>query len=177
MDLLLHICCAPCSIYSWEYLSRSGYKLQGYFFNPNIHPYQEFSRRLEALREFGKSENLPLILDQRYLLEDYLQSIMKAGEARCRRCYEMRLLQTARRANEAGIGSFSTTLLISPYQQHDLVQSVGAQVAQETGVKFVYEDLRPGFRESMNRAREKGIYRQNYCGCIFSEKERFCKTT
>ncbi|MEW5921963.1 MAG: epoxyqueuosine reductase QueH [Bacillota bacterium] len=173
MDLLLHICCAPCSIFSWEYFSGLGYSPRGYFFNPNIHPYREFVRRMETLRDFGRRENRPVIFNEDYLLEDFLSMAIDHESNRCHNCYRMRLLETARKAREAGIGHFSTTLLISPYQKHVLLKSVGEEAAQRHGVNFVYADLRSGFRESMEQARKKEIYRQGYCGCIFSEKERY----
>lgn len=175
-DLLLHICCAPCSLYSWQALQKKGYNIYGYFFNPNIHPYQEFSKRKEALRLLAQQEGKPILIDERYLLEDYLQRVADVAhyaEKRCPLCYQIRLEETARQAGEKGLKGFSTTLLISPYQKHQLLRDVGEKIAQKYGLQFVYEDLRPGFRESMRLAREKGLYRQGYCGCIYSEKERY----
>ena len=175
MDLLLHTCCAPCSIYSWDYFSGLGYTPAGFFFNPNIHPYREFSSRLEALRMFAQGEGWPVTFDELYLMEDFLRLVVNAGDERCRLCYEMRLLQTAQQARDSGIENFSTTLLLSPYQKHELLKSVGVQIGKKMGVNFIYADLRPGFRESMDKAREKELYRQKYCGCIFSEMERYYK--
>lgn len=175
-DLLLHICCAPCSLYSWQALQEKGYDVYGYFFNPNIHPYREFSKRKETLRLLAEEEGKPVFIDERYLLEDYLQRVADVGrdpEKRCPLCYEMRLEETARRAVEKGMKGFSTTLLISPYQKHELLKEMGEKIAQKHGLQFVYEDLRSGFRESMRLAREKDLYRQGYCGCIYSEKERY----
>ncbi len=175
MDLLLHICCAPCSIYSWDYFSGLGYQPGGLFFNPNIHPYREFSSRLEALRGLAQAEERSVTFDERYLMDDFLRLAVSAGNERCRLCYEMRLQETAHQARDAGIKNYSTTLLLSPYQKHELLKSVGEQVGRQTGVNFIYADLRSGFRKSMDQARKKELYRQQYCGCIFSEKERFYK--
>lgn len=175
MDLLLHVCCAPCSIYSWDYFSRLGYKPGGFFFNPNIHLYLEFSSRLEALRGHAQKEDWAVSFDERYLMDEFLRLAVSAGNERCRLCYEMRLLETAHKAKDAAIENYSTTLLLSPYQKHELLKSVGEQVGQQTGVNFIYADLRPGFRESMDQARKNELYRQKYCGCIFSEKERYYK--
>ena len=175
MNLMLHICCAPCSIFSWKYFLELGYDPLGYFFNPNIHPYREFSSRLESLRKLAKKEGWQIFTDERYLMEEFLRLAVSAGDERCRLCYELRLRETAQQARYQGIGSFSTTLLLSPYQNHELLKSVGDDVGLQARVNFVYADLRPGFRESMEQARGKELYRQKYCGCIFSEKERFYK--
>ena len=173
LDLLLHICCAPCSIYSWEYFSGSGYTLQGYFFNPNIHPYREFARRLETLRTLGQTENRPILFNETYPMEEFLRQAIDAGSERCRICYEIRLGETARYARELGITNISTTLLLSPYQKHGFLKSAGERAAARAGVNFIYADLRDGFARSMRKAKAKELYRQGYCGCIFSEKERF----
>ncbi|RJX27968.1 MAG: hypothetical protein C4554_02955 [Dethiobacter sp.] len=171
-DLLLHICCGPCSIYSWKKLEENGYNICGYFFNPNIHPYSEFARRLDALSSLARQEGRDILMDERYLMEDYLRRVVNHEEQRCQLCYRIRLEETALKAREKGIEGISTTLLISPYQKHELLKELGEKIAQEHGLHFVYEDLRPGFRESMRLAREKGLYMQGYCGCIYSEKER-----
>ena len=171
--LLLHICCGPCSIYSWDALEKKGFNLYGYFFNPNIHPYREFAKRMESLRLLAQQENRNIMIDGRYLMEDYLRLVVNREEERCLLCYRMRLEATAQKAREKGIKYFSTTLLISPYQKHKELKDLGEKIAKDHGLSFVYEDLRPGFRESMRLAREKGIYMQGYCGCIYSEKERY----
>lgn len=174
-ELLLHICCGPCSIYSWSKLEESNYQICGYYYNPNIHPYKEFVRRQEALSLLARQEQREVIFDQRYLMEDYLRMVVNHEAERCPLCYRMRLEETARKAKEKGIENISTTLLISPYQKHELLKEMGEKVAGEHGLHFVYADLRPGFRESMRLAREKGLYMQGYCGCIYSEKERYYK--
>lgn len=175
MDILLHICCAPCSLYSWQALEAKGHNIEGFFYNPNIHPYREFEKRKEALRSLAEWEDRSIFIDERYLLNDYLRQVVNREEMRCELCYAMRLEETARQAKEKGIEGFSTTLLISPYQQHELLRETGGRIAEEYGLKFVYEDMRPGFRESMGLAREKGLYMQGYCGCIYSERDRYEK--
>jgi epoxyqueuosine reductase len=175
MDLLLHMCCGPCSTYSSKRFRELGFTLTGYFDNPNIHPYQEFQRRLETLEQFCMLEAIPLHVSKQYNLESYLREIMAELENRCGQCYRIRLEATARKAAEQGISHFSTTLAVSPYQNHDLLQAEGLKAGQKYGVSFVYEDLRPGFRESAEMSRALGLYRQPYCGCIFSEKERYYK--
>ncbi len=173
MDLLLHICCAPCSIYSWQYFEQQGYNIEGYFFNPNIHPYKEFERRKNALLSLMEEENRKVKLEGDYPLEDFLTQAVKELDDRCRLCYTIRLKQTAVYAREQGIKNFSTTLLLSPYQNHELLKEVGFKIAAEQEINFIYTDLRPGFKESIRRARESNIYVQGYCGCVFSEKERY----
>lgn len=176
MELLLHICCAPCSLLSWQdFQVNLGFAVTGYFFNPNIHPYQEFARRKEALRSLGQQENRTLLLEEKYLLETFLRAVVGQEENRCSLCYEMRLHRTALLAKEMGIERFSTTLLISPYQNHELIAQTGQRIAREQGLQFIYRDLRPLFSESMKQARGRSIYTQGYCGCIYSEKERYAK--
>ena len=173
--MLLHVCCAPCTIYSLAYWREQGEDVQLYYFNPNIHPYAEYQKRLETLKQFVEAESvthpLVLIIAKEYPLRDFLVSAL-ATEPRCDACYSMRLQRTAEMALELGEKEFSTTLLISPYQQHERIAELGEAVAAQYGLRFRYADLRPGFRGSQNEARDRGYYRQKYCGCVFSELER-----
>ncbi|MDW7650812.1 MAG: epoxyqueuosine reductase QueH [Bacillota bacterium] len=175
MKLLLHMCCGPCSTYSTRRFRELGYELQGYFYNPNIHPYKEFRRRLEALETFCRDENIPLTVCREYELEQYLEQAVENLENRCRFCYRFRLDKAAKTAAMLGIPRFSTTLAISPYQNHDLLRLEGETAGKKYGVEFIYEDLRPGYRESVEISKQMNLYRQPYCGCIFSEKERYYK--
>jgi predicted adenine nucleotide alpha hydrolase (AANH) superfamily ATPase len=175
MELLLHMCCGPCSTFSSKRFRELGYTLTGYFYNPNIHPYQEFKRRLETLQEFCRQDDIALYFAEDYPLEEYLDQVMMDLKNRCRQCYRMRLEEVAKKAAALKIPRFSTTLAISPYQNHDLLKAEGERAGMKYGVAFVYEDLRPGFRESAEMSRTMGLYRQPYCGCIFSEKERYYK--
>ncbi len=175
MELLLHMCCAPCSTYSVKRFRELGYKIHGFFYNPNIHPYREFRKRLETLEFYCQQENIPLTVDKNYELEMFLTRAMENLAERCRRCYALRLRETARKAAELGYKRFSTTLAISPYQDHLLLQEAAQKAADEYGVEFIYEDLRPGYKESITLSKALNLYRQPYCGCIFSEKERYYK--
>ena len=175
MKLLLHICCGPCSISPIAQLREMGHELQGFFFNPNIHPYKEFERRLDTLKEYATAIDLPLTIDGRYLLEDFLAEAMRFDRIRCEGCYEMRFHIAAAAAKQQECDAFTTTLLVSPYQKHDLIREVGERVAKETGIPFYYVDFRPGWHEGVRISRERQMYRQPYCGCIFSEQERYCK--
>lgn len=176
MKILVHICCGPCSIFPVARLREQGHELQGYFFNPNIHPYKEFCRRLDTLKEYAADIGLSLQVDKRYLLEDFLTRVIRSERLRCEECYELRLRETALQARLLGVDAFTTTLLVSPYQKHELIRNAGEAAAVETGVAFHYEDYRPGWQSGVTVSREREMYRQPYCGCIFSEKDRYCKS-
>ncbi len=175
MRILLHCCCAQCAIYPLKRLRKKGHDVTGFWYNPNIHPFTEYRNRLEALRYLEGIEGFPVIYKDSYELEKYLKKVIDDLDNRCRNCYELRLFKTAEVARKEGFDRFSTTLLVSPYQKHSLINEVGEKVAKEIGVDFFYEDFRPGFYEGKNFAKENNIYRQKYCGCIFSERERYQK--
>ncbi len=143
------------------------------FYNPNIHPYLEYKNRLEALKKYAEIKRTKVIY-KNYDLENYLRGAVNAEE-RCRFCYAFRLAEAAKAASELGFDAFTTTLLISPYQKHEILTEVGEKIADEYSIDFYYEDFRKGYRESREIARNLGLYMQKYCGCIFSEKERYIK--
>ncbi|MDO5565956.1 MAG: epoxyqueuosine reductase QueH [Planctomycetia bacterium] len=172
-DLLLHICCAPCSIACIDSLRAESLEMDGFWFNPNIHPYTEYKARKETLISYAQQINLNLILEGEYGLRPFVRKIYPHLEERCEVCYRWRLEKTAQYASEHGYTSFSTTLLISPYQKHELIIAVGKEMAARYNIAFLYRDFRPFFRSGQNKARELGLYRQKYCGCIFSEEERY----
>ncbi|MFZ5643139.1 MAG: epoxyqueuosine reductase QueH [Bacillota bacterium] len=172
MKVLLHTCCGPCSIYPADVLRRE-MDVTGFFFNPNIHPFTEWKARRETFSGYAGDIGLPVIFDDNYLLEEFIRGVVNRESDRCSFCYEMRLRRTAQMAAEKGFEAFSTTLLVSPYQKHDLIRQTGEMVAKESGVKFIYMDFRPGYREAVERSKEMGMYRQKYCGCIYSEKDRY----
>jgi predicted adenine nucleotide alpha hydrolase (AANH) superfamily ATPase len=173
MKILLHICCAPCTIYPAESLSILGHQVRGFFFNPNIHPYQEFTRRIATLEEYAKKTGLPIIWDRSYQLEEFLRNIVFREQERCRFCYYMRLQATGRVARGGKFDAFTSTLLYSKFQNHEVIRELGHQVVQEVGVPFYYEDFRKGWAAGMTKAKKMGLYKQQYCGCIFSERDRF----
>lgn len=172
--LLLHICCAPCAIYPVDYLREKEFDVYGYFFNPNIHPYTEWLKRKHTLAEYAREIDLKLIVDEDYRLEEFLRTVVYRENVRCRFCYLLRLRQAAGVAKRGGFAGFTTTLLVSPFQKHELIRETGEAVAEEYGIPFYYYDFRPGFKEATARSKEMGMYRQQYCGCIYSEKERYC---
>ena len=177
MKLLLHACCAPCSIQCVEVLSAEGIQPALFWYNPNIHPYTEYRSRLDALCKFSGDRDLALVIEDEYGLQPFLKavSVVDAEEGRrCIICYRLRLEKTALFAAENGYDAFSTSLLISPYQNHELIKTIGEEIAAAQGLKFLYRDFRPLFRKGQNQAREAGYYMQKYCGCIFSEEERYC---
>ena len=184
MKLLLHACCAPCSIQCVEDLAAGGLQPDLFWFNPNIHPYTEYSSRRDALMLFAEDKKLRLLSEDEYGLRSFIRGVSAGVSAieesfdendggRCAFCYRLRLEKTARRAAEKGFDAFSTTLLISPYQNHNLIRQTGEELAGACGIEFLYRDFRPLFRKGQNLARTAGYYMQKYCGCIYSEEERY----
>ncbi|NLC69250.1 MAG: epoxyqueuosine reductase QueH [Clostridiaceae bacterium] len=171
MKLLLHMCCAPCTVYPARVLKEEGIEFEGLFHNPNIHPFEEFTRR---------RENLEILAGINGLTVNYIDDFDQAGwegfrgegEERCRMCYSRRLEKAAQFASQEGFGAFTTTLLVSPYQKHDVIREIGENMAKKYGVGFYYRDFRPGFRKGQQLAREMGLYRQKYCGCIISLRDK-----
>ena len=173
MKILLHICCGPCATYSSEFLKKNRWEVTGFFYNPNIHPYKEYEKRLNTLKDYAQKVDLSVIYKDEYDLEEFLRRVVYREAIRCKFCYHLRLKETARTSKEKGFDAFTTTLLISPYQDHNLIQEVARSVAEEAGTTFQYEDFRAGYNQSIQLSREYGLYRQPYCGCIYSEKERY----
>ena len=172
MRILTHLCCAPCSTYSLRALRQEGHDLLGFFFNPNIHPFSEYLLRKRAMGEYSQRVGLPVIWSAKDEMESFFQATAFHEKQRCRICYQMRLSRAAEVAKAEGCDAFTTTLLISPYQKHDLLRQIGSAVEEEKGIRFYYADLRLGWRWSRQEAKQLGLYRQNYCGCLYSEKER-----
>jgi predicted adenine nucleotide alpha hydrolase (AANH) superfamily ATPase len=173
--LLLHCCCGPCAVLVADHFRAQGHDVTGWFFNPNIHPVEERRRREETMREAAAAAELPLAEAEGEAdlpLSDFLLRLARAGGRRCEACYELRLGAAARKAAGRGFDGFATTLAISPYQDLAAIERIGRQAAEEAGTTFLCEDLRPRYRESCERARELDLYRQNYCGCLFSSLER-----
>jgi predicted adenine nucleotide alpha hydrolase (AANH) superfamily ATPase len=175
MKVLLHICCAPCAVYPVDHLSASGHRVRGFFYNPNIHPYQEFARRIATLEDYAAKIRLPIIWDRNYHLEEFLRTIVFREQDRCRFCYYLRLKATARMAKGGKFDAFTSTLLYSKFQNHEMIRELGEQVVQEVGVPFYYIDFRQGWSAGTVQAKKLGLYKQQYCGCIFSERDRFLK--
>ncbi len=177
MTILLHCCCGPCLSGSYPILEAEVGKGQtsAFWENPNIHPFVEHYQRMASFIKMAQIYELPIIKgDAEYGLNRFLEALKgHYGTERCETCYRLRLEATAKIAAEKGFDEISTTLLISPYQNHELLKKVGNEAAEKYNVKFHYTDFRPGFRESHELARKYELYRQKYCGCIFSEHDRY----
>jgi len=175
MNVLLHICCAPCAIYPFSRLREEGVEVTGYFYNPNIHPYQEYRKRLDTVRDFSVRVGLEVLCGDGYELDSFLLRTAGKGPLRCEQCYRMRLDAVGAAARAKGFRGFTTSLLYSKFQKHDLIAGVGREMGTEHGVDFYYEDFRRGWREGIMESKAMGLYRQQYCGCIYSEHERYRK--
>lgn len=173
MKILLHICCAPCAIYPYYRLREDGLEPLGFFYNPNIHPYQEYRKRLETVREFSLRAGLETFIQDGYDLDAFLACTVGTGAGRCEHCYRLRLVRAAAEARLRGLTLYTTSLLYSKHQKHDLIRGIAQETAADHKIEFYYEDFRRGWREGIVESKAMGLYRQQYCGCIFSEAERF----
>jgi len=156
-------------------LRAQGHSVEGLFYNPNIHPYREFTQRINALKELADIEKFSVSIDTNYGLQEYLRRVVFHEQERCSICYDMRLEKVARTAGQMRADAFSSTLLYSRYQNHEQIRERGEQLAEKFGVPFHYQDFRRGWQEGIDRSKEMGLYRQPYCGCIYSEQERYDK--
>jgi hypothetical protein len=177
MKLLLHICCAPCLIYPLERLKAQGFEVTGFFYNPNIHPFGEYKNRRQAVEDYAKDSGIEVIYPD-YQPQEFFRAVnlKETAPLRCLICWRLRLKKTAQAAKEKGFNYFSTTLLVSPYQDQEPLKEIGSEIAIEEGIVFYYEDFRPGFRMAHDKAHAAGIYCQKYCGCIYGEIEQCRKS-
>ena len=170
MKLLMHTCCAPCSVYCIDTLREEGIEPIVYWYNPNIHPYMEYKARRDTLKEYTKSIGIEAIFEEDYGLEAFCKNVINDLENRCvNYCYKVRMEQTVKYAKENGYDAFTTTLFVSPYQKHEELKKLCEELAKKYEIEFLYRDFRVGFRQGQAKARELGLYMQKYCGCIFSE--------
>lgn len=173
MKLLLHVCCGPCAIYPLSTLREQGMTVMGYFYNPNIHPYTEWAKRRETLAAFAEAQSFKVIDENIYDVETFLRQVVFREKKRCGVCYHERLTATARMAKKSGFDGFSTTLLYSKFQNHGLIRDIAEAAAAAAGVAFFYQDFREGWKAGIAASKAAGMYRQQYCGCIYSESERY----
>ncbi len=174
MKILLHTCCAPCLIIPHRIYSERGYEVVPFFYNPNIHPFREYRERFLAVLDYCERQGL----DQHtgpYEMSRFLLEVSARVDTRCERCFQLRLSASAAEARRLGIGEFTTTLLVSPHQDRGAVREAGESAAIENGVLFFGEDMTAGYQESVRISKEMGMYRQSYCGCVYSELERYQK--
>ena len=170
---MLHICCAPCALYPLEVFRKEGLEIMGFFYRHNIHPFKECLRRQEALQAYAEKSDLRVIYQKDYDLEGFIQKIAFRESQRCSICYHERLKATALVAKRGKFDYFSTTLLYSKFQKHDDIKSMGETVGRSVGIQFYYYDFREGWKKGVETSKDLGLYRQHYCGCIYSEKERY----
>ena len=177
MKFLLHTCCAPCLIWPLETLRAKGFEVAGLFYNPNIHPLGEYNQRRQAVEYYSSKAGMEVFYPP-YLPEEFFRAVnmMEEKLERCPICWFGRLKYTAQQARQKGFTHFSSTLLVSPYQDQEALKRIGEDIAQKEGVAFYYEDFRPGFKKAHDQAKREGIYCQKYCGCIYSEIERCRKS-
>jgi tRNA A37 threonylcarbamoyladenosine dehydratase/predicted adenine nucleotide alpha hydrolase (AANH) superfamily ATPase len=175
MNVLLHCCCAPCSVSCVKNLRAENINFSLFWYNPNIHPFTEYRARRDCLAEFAANEKLELETADEYGLRSFISAVYPRKNERCLTCYRLRLEKTASFAAEKGFSAFSTSLLTSPYQDHEALRSIGGQMSAKYQIEFLYRDFRPLFRDGQSAAREKNLYMQKYCGCVFSEEERYLK--
>jgi predicted adenine nucleotide alpha hydrolase (AANH) superfamily ATPase len=175
--VLVHSCCAHCAAYTLEYWRQQGYETSAFWYNPNIHPYTEHQHRLEAMQSLAQAMSLPLIINEGYDIIEYFRQVVGHEAERCRYCFRLRLSKTAETAKAMGFDAFTTTLLISPQQKHDIIKETGHELAGEKGIDFFYADLRKRYSDSRHITKPMELYRQQYCGCVYSEWERYAHTT
>lgn len=171
MKLLLHICCANCSLYPIRHLTAKGIDFKGLWFNPNIGPREEYQKRLSTLEVLSQLWGLDIEYNLYYGIDDLLKTSESQREDRCAACYLVRLKKTAETAGEMGLDGFTTTLLVSPYQKFDMIVDIARDIEKQHSVPFYFEDMRGGYKEGVRLSKELGLYRQKYCGCLLSKEE------
>ncbi len=171
--VLMHSCCGPCSVYPLDALRAEGHEPALFFFNPNIQPFKEFEKRLDAVKLLADQTGAPLEVDDAYDVIEWLRMMVFREQDRCLVCYRHRLARAARAAKAGGYEAFTTSLLYSRHQKHDLIRELASAVSEEVGVPFLYRDFRKGYQAGIEAGKKMGLYRQQYCGCIYSEQERY----
>lgn len=175
MKIVLHQCCGPCSLYPIKVLKEQGYEISGYFYNPNIHPINEFYKRLENTLIVNNYFELTSYYEEVYGLTDFFQFKETEKNIRCSYCYKMRLKKTVEFAKKNNFKYFTSSLLYSKYQNHQEIVNYSYEMSKLYNIEFIYYDFRSGWKEGINLSKELNIYRQQYCGCIYSEEERYKK--
>ena len=173
--VLLHCCCAPCSLSCIDPLKAEGIEPVAFWYNPNIHPFKEYEARRDCLINYANEIGMEIKVKEDYGLREFVRAVAENIDNRCEYCYFKRMEETAKFAKENGFTHFTTTLLSSLYQDHEDIKKSGELLAQKYGVEFLYRDFRPNFREGNLKAKENGFYMQKYCGCVFSEEDRYKK--
>ncbi len=175
MKILMHTCCANCSIYPLTVMTQKGAIIKCLWFNPNIHPYSEYKNRLDAMKRLHELWNLNIEYIDDYGLIEFIRNVGGNEDNRCEYCYRVRLEQTAKTAASQSFEAFTTSLLVSPYQKFDMIIDIGKTAGEKYSVEFYIEDFRTGFNSSWRMGRQLNLYNQKYCGCIYSEMVRYLK--
>ncbi len=179
--LLAHICCGPCAVAPLRELLKDTAEVWGFFHNPNIHPLEEFRKRLDAVKTLSALLSIPIIYDENYRPREFIKGVRShTGKSegvppfgeRCGYCYSSRLEATAKAAKQGGFGLFTSTLLFSRYQEHEAIRAAGVEFARKYGILFLYEDFRLLWQDGRDASRALGLYSQKYCGCMYSRIER-----
>ena len=173
--VLLHVCCGPCSTYPINWLREQGCEVTGLWYNPNIHPWREHELRRTSAADYAEKVGVEMIWAEVYEMPRFFRLVAghERFRERCHLCYQLRLEWTARVAAERGFDAFTTTLLISPHQDQKTIHVVGEAVGRHKGVPFLSENFRRGWSERGRLTKEHDLYRQQYCGCLYSEWERY----
>lgn len=177
IPILLHVCCGPCSTHVIDLLGKD-YDVTCYFYNPNIHPEEEYARRMDTVRRYAERMGLEFIAgkydSERWLELTHALKNEKEGGMRCELCYGMRLEECARIASEKGFGAFATTLTVGPNKKAAVINRIGRELAEAYGLRFLEADFKKkdGFRHSVEMSKREDMYRQDYCGCVYSKAER-----
>ena len=172
MKLLLHTCCAPCSVYCIKTLRAENIEPTLFWYNPNIHPYSEYKARRDCLINYAEQKQVQLVVEDAYGLDEFCKNVIDKLGTRCEDyCYPLRFRKAFEYAKANGYDTITTTLLYSIYQKHDKIAEIMQAMAKEYGIEFLYRDFREGWREGQDEARAAGLYMQKYCGCVFSEEE------
>ena len=172
--VLIHTCCAPCLCFPQQLLQEQRFEVTALWYNPNIHPFSEYQNRMNTLCNYQVKNNINIVYLEEYNLNEWLSYTKKGWEnhdkpSRCQLCYTMRLEKTANYARNNGFDCFTTTLLYSKFQFHEAIKQVGEKIAEEYEIEFIYKDLREGWKKGIQLSHEYNLYRQHYCGCMFSE--------
>lgn len=175
MKILMHICCANCSLYPLKTLFAKNIEVKGFWLNPNIHPFTEYQMRLESVQKLQKLWNLDIEYVDYYGLKEFLRTVVNKEDNRCDFCYAIRFEEAAKTAKKMKLDGFTTSLLASPYQKFDKIIAVGHEMGKKYSIPFYEEDFRQGWNIGNNLSKDLCLYRQKYCGCIYSEMERYLK--
>ncbi len=168
--MLLHVCCGPCAVYPGKVLKEKNIDFDAYFYNPNVHPLDEFNKRRDSALKWAEKENMKMIISDEYSEEPWMR-MENQKRNRCHMCYDLRIKEVCSFAKQNGYTSVTSTLLVSPYQDHDHIIELFKKYSEKKNIDFFYHDFRTGFREGQNIAKEMDLYRQKYCGCLPSIQE------